>query len=155
MAVKVVDGNLLETNCNLILHQVNCQGKMNSGVAKQIRAKWSQVYEKFINTFNYTPNNKDLLGQVESVKVSDFGNQHVVNLYSQYKYGYNGERFTNYEALYRCLEQVGKIAREKNLTVALPYHMGCDRGGAQWSIVYEMIKFTMLDVDVTIYKYNG
>jgi len=155
MTIKIVDGNLLNTKCNLILHQVNCQGKMNSGVAQQVRAKWSQVYEKFINTFNYTPNNEDLLGQVESICVSDYGGQHVVNLYSQLEYGYNGKRFTNYEALYRCLEQVGEVARKKNLSVALPYHMGCDRGGAQWSIVYEMIKFTMLDVDVTIYKYNG
>lgn len=155
MTIKIVDGNLLDTYCNLILHQVNCQGKMNSGVAEQIRAKWTKVYMKYIYTCKYTHTAKDLLGQVESVKISDDGNQYVVNLYSQYEYGYNGERFTNYEALYKCLEQVGKVARERNLTVALPYHMGCDRGGAQWSIVYEMIKYTMLDVDVTIYKYNG
>lgn len=154
MAIKIVNGDLLETSCNLILHQVNCQGKMNSGVAKQIREKWYRVYEKFINTYNYTPNSKDLLGQVESICISDCGEQYIINLYSQFEYGYNGERFTDYEALYKCLEQVGDVARKRNLTVALPYHMGCDRGGAQWSIVYEMIKHTMLDVNVTIYKYN-
>lgn len=155
MAIKIVEGNLLDTNCNLILHQVNCMGKMRSGVAKQIREKWGKVYEKFINTYKYTPSSVDLLGQVESVLVSDQGEQYVVNMYSQFNYGYNGDRYTNYEALYKCLEQAGKVAKERNLTVALPYHMGCDRGGAQWNIVYEMIRYTMLDVDVTIYKYNG
>lgn len=155
MSIKIVEGDLLDSSCNLILHQVNCQGKMNSGVAKQIRKKWTKVYMKYLNTYNYAVDNRDLMGQVESVCVSDCGEQHVINMYSQFNYGYNGERFTNYEALYKCLEQVGDVARERNLTVALPYHMGCDRGGAQWDIVYQMIKYTMLDVSVTIYKYNG
>ena len=35
--IKIIDGDLLNSEADIICHQVNCQGKMNSGVAKQIR----------------------------------------------------------------------------------------------------------------------
>ena len=38
--VNYVKGNLLESDCDYICHQVNCQGVMNSGIARQIREKW-------------------------------------------------------------------------------------------------------------------
>ena len=47
-----VKGNLLDSNCDYICHQVNCQGVMNSGVAKQIREKWPEVYESYVNFYN-------------------------------------------------------------------------------------------------------
>ena len=37
---KLINGDLLNANTDFICHQVNCQGKMNSGVAKAIRNKW-------------------------------------------------------------------------------------------------------------------
>ena len=40
-------GNLLESDCDYICQQVNCQGKMNSGIAKQIREKWPVVYQNY------------------------------------------------------------------------------------------------------------
>ena len=36
MSMHHVIGNLLESDCDYICHQVNCQGKMNSGIAKSI-----------------------------------------------------------------------------------------------------------------------
>ena len=45
--VTVVKGNLLNASEKIIAHQVNCQKKMNSGVAKAIREKWSDVFEKY------------------------------------------------------------------------------------------------------------
>ena len=39
------NGDLLESNCNFICHQVNCQGVMGSGIAKQIRNLFPFVYE--------------------------------------------------------------------------------------------------------------
>ena len=49
--VSHMNGDLLvaqeELNLDIICHQVNCQGKMNSGIAKQIREKWPVVYKKY------------------------------------------------------------------------------------------------------------
>jgi O-acetyl-ADP-ribose deacetylase (regulator of RNase III) len=41
-------GNLLESDCDYICQQVNCQGKMNSGIARQIREKWPVVYQNYM-----------------------------------------------------------------------------------------------------------
>ncbi len=45
MSIKIIDGDLFSTKSNYICHQVNCQGKMGSGVAKQIRTKFPTVYK--------------------------------------------------------------------------------------------------------------
>ena len=43
--IKVVKGNLLDATEAIIAHQVNCQKKMNSGVAKAIREKYPIVFD--------------------------------------------------------------------------------------------------------------
>ena len=51
MSMHHIIGNLLDTNCQYICHQVNCQGKMNSGVAKIIRDKWPEVYTQYLKKY--------------------------------------------------------------------------------------------------------
>ena len=43
--IHYVKGNLLDSDCDYICHQVNCQGVMGSGIAKQIRERWPEVYK--------------------------------------------------------------------------------------------------------------
>ena len=54
MSMHHVIGNLLESDCDYICHQVNCQGKMNSGIAKSIRDKWPVVYNNYMTKYNET-----------------------------------------------------------------------------------------------------
>ena len=42
--IKIIDGDLLTSNTDIIAHQVNCKGAFNSGVAKAIRDYDAQVY---------------------------------------------------------------------------------------------------------------
>lgn len=151
--IKVVNGDLVEAEENLIIHQVNCLGKMNSGVAKTIRVKWGRVFDRY-SSMCREYDSFEILGQVQSVLVDESKKQYVVNMFSQHSYGYDGERYTNYEALYRCLEQVANVARKHNYSVAIPYKMGCDRGGANWNVVYTMIEevFKNHTQPVTIYR---
>ena len=44
--VHYVKGDLLDSDCHFICHQVNCQGKMNSGIAKKAYEKNGQKYMK-------------------------------------------------------------------------------------------------------------
>ena len=48
--IRVVKGNLLDATEIVIAHQVNCQKKMNSGVAKAIREKYPEAFEKYLET---------------------------------------------------------------------------------------------------------
>lgn len=42
--IKIVNGDLLQSNLSLIAHQTNCLGVMGAGIAKAIKNKWSIVY---------------------------------------------------------------------------------------------------------------
>lgn len=60
-----VKGNLLDSNCDYICHQVNCKGVMGAGIAKQIRDRWPWVfisYHAYCNRHHRDP--KLMLGEV-------------------------------------------------------------------------------------------
>lgn len=136
---------------DIIAHQVNCQRKMNSGVAKQIRNNFPKSYIGYMeNTRGRAP--KSLLGSAMFVK--DNGKV-VAHLFAQENYGYDGVRYTSYEALVKCLIKLKQVAKELNMSVAIPYKMGCDRGGADWNIVYKMIEDIFEDYEITLYKFGG
>lgn len=148
MEIKEINGNLLDTDAELILHQVNCQGKMNSGVAKAIREKWPIVFEEYIKLFS-----KDFfvvkLGICQPVSVTD--NQKVINMFSQDNYGYDGKMYTSYDAINTCLGKVKDYCVNNGYKrIALPYKMCCCRGGANWDVIMAMIKANFEDSDITI-----
>lgn len=47
MAVVVKEGNVFDSDADIICHQVNCQGVMGSGVAKEVRERFPNVYEQY------------------------------------------------------------------------------------------------------------
>ena len=149
--INEVKGNLLETNCDYICHQVNCKGVMNSGVAKAIRTKWPEVYRQYVRAY-YNANGEveELLGEIQEVEISPC--QSVINMFAQASYGYDGRRYTSYDAFWSCLNYI-KIKAKPKSTIAFPDHIGCCRGGANWRIIRTMIEEVLgNDYDVYIYK---
>ncbi len=63
----------------LILHGVNCQRAMGSGVAKALYSKWPQVKEEYMKFSK----EEMCLGKTASVKVDD--NLFVINCWTQDK----------------------------------------------------------------------
>ena len=152
MEIINVNGDLLNSKAELLLQQVNCQGVMGSGVAKAIRDKWPVVFDKYKEMCDDW---SDLLGCVLPVQVND--TQKVMNMFAQDNFGYDGERYTSYDAIDTCLQKVANYCKLHEVkTIALPYHMSCDRGGANWNIIMEMIAqhFKYLDVEIEIWKLN-
>ena len=155
--VQFVKGNLLESNCDYICHQVNCQGKMNSGIAKQIREKWPIVYKNYMEKYNILNGvSGALLGDIQIVGLwedyyaTDF-HQSVINMFSQEHYGYDGRRYTSYDAFWNCLNLIKRTV-PKGKTIGFPKKIGCDRGGANWPVILEMIT-EVLGNDYTVYIY--
>jgi O-acetyl-ADP-ribose deacetylase (regulator of RNase III) len=149
--IKLVDGDLLKATENLIVHQVNCQGEMNSGIAEQVKKQFPSAYNDYIRyTRHKYPN--QLLGDI---LVSGIGeNRAIVHLFAQETYGYDGKRYTSYDAFYEGLLRIKEAIRWNSLSVAFPYNIGCDRGGADWLIISNMIQTVFEGFSVTIYKYN-
>ena len=158
-------GNLLDSDCDYICHQVNCQGRMGSGIAKAIRDKWPVVYTEYVNkyketqdqvlrdcgSFEFMPDTSEvLLGQIQLVDVSE--KQCVINMFAQQFYGYDGQRYTSYDAFDTCIQSI-KAHIPKGSSIGFPYKIGCGLGGANWRVIHAMIEDALdEDYDVRIYK---
>ena len=152
--IHYVKGDITTSDCDFICHQVNCQGAMNSGVAKAIREKWPQVYDNYKNkcierreeiynttsSFEFMPEwSETLLGDIQICALYEADkHQHVVNLFSQDAYGYDNKQYTSYDAFWQCLNNLKQCIPE-DATIAFPYKIGCVRGGADWDVIETMI----------------
>jgi O-acetyl-ADP-ribose deacetylase (regulator of RNase III) len=172
--VQFVKGDLLESNCDYICHQVNCQGKMNSGIAKQIREKWPVVYNNYMSKYDAVLDlaiktyggyecgldvSEILLGDIQIVNINTPGAderaQQVINMFAQQHYGYDGRRYTSYDAFWNCLNLI-KQTVPKGKTIGFPKKIGCDRGGANWPVILEMITEVLgVEYKVFIYYLEG
>lgn len=153
------NGNLLESNCDIICHQVNCQKVMGSGIAKQIREKWPVVYYTYCDLIEYyrdlglVDDSSDLLGQMQLIKTED---KYVANFFSQDKYLPRSICHTDYKAFRMCCVKLKDqvIGLNKNLTIGFPYKIGCGLAGGDWSIVEKIIEEEFEHFNVEIWKYD-
>lgn len=152
MGVHYKTGNLLDAPVDYICHQVNCQGRMGSGIAKQIRERWPIVYERYLTLYNTKGIDVryELLGEIQVVNVES--NRNIVNMFGQESYGYDGRRYTSYDAFWACL---GKIKEQvpKGSKIGFPYKIGCGLGGANWQVIFQMI-MEVLEEDYQVYIYT-
>lgn len=147
--IKIVSSNILNAKEDIICHQTNGMAVMGTGIAKQIRDKYPEVFEKYKNYCNSIDLFIELLGKVQPIKCHD--GKIVCNLFGQHRYG-RDKRYTDYSAVKECLSKIKSYAQNKGLSIALPYNMGCMNAGGDWNIVYKMIEEVFNDYDVTIYK---
>lgn len=145
--IRVVDGDLLEAKSPYIGHQVNCMGVMGSGVARAIRSKHPEVYHAYKD---FCEHNKGyLLGKVLYV-ITDSGRV-VCNLFAQENFGTDGKCYTDYDALRECLETL-RDDISTGYEIALPYLIGCYRGGGDWGIVYPMLEDIFVAHNLVLYR---
>ena len=153
MTTTIVNGNLLDTTAPVIIHQTNCCKGFGSGVAKAIRDKWPLVAEKHMLACQVNEElgkpTSELLGKIQAVSVDK--NKVVINMYAQDHFGYDGARYTSYDALDDCLNKVKRYCLEHKFNrIALPYKMSSVRGGADWDVVQAMIAAAFRDTDIEI-----
>ena len=92
-----------------------------------------------------------MLGTCQYLDVEVSGKT-VINMFSQEYYGYDGRRYTSYDAFWACLGEIAKTV-PKGSTIAFPDHIGCCRGGANWEVIRKMIE-VVLGWDYIVYIYK-
>lgn len=119
-----------------ICHQVNCQGKMGAGFAKQVAQWMPQAKQDYIN-FCYKYDKKNLLGRYLLSKIRD--HVYIVHLFGQYRYG-TKERNTDYDALACAITsfRMDYPVTPDNVCVC-PEMMGCALGGGNWTEVKSIL----------------
>jgi len=139
--IVYVTGNVLDAPQPIIVHQVNCQGVMGSGVAKAIREKYPEVFEAY-ETFLIDGYE---LGSAQFVETHD--GKEIVNLFSQEYYLPRTKRHTSYDALVTGFEFIKKWSKED---IAMP-RIGCGLGGGDWHIVSAIIESVFDDRQIFVY----
>lgn len=141
--MKVIIGDITEATEPYILHQVNCQNVMGSGVAKALYIKWPQVKSEY---HEYCEQHMDRLGRVQGVILGN--GQMVFNCFTQDTFGTTGKH-TKYWAVAEVFQRIAEVTEDES--VAIPYLYGCDLGGGDWNVVSALIEEAFGDRAV-IYK---
>jgi O-acetyl-ADP-ribose deacetylase (regulator of RNase III) len=123
----------------LIAHGVNCSDAMGSGVARAIYMRWPTVKAQ------YHKKGSMILGDTQFVEVEP--GLVVANCFTQERYGRDGERYANPQAVKECLEDAAEHALDELRVneVHMP-RIGCGLGGLDWEedvvpILIEIEKF--------------
>lgn len=143
------NGNLLDSQADIICHQTNCKGVMGSGVAFAIKQKYPRVFEQYRKAYD-----KGMLSlgmcQIVQTNPNKDDNRLVANLCGQDEFGTH-QRCTNYEGIFVCLDKLANYCKNNDVkSVAFPWKMSSDRGGADWNIIRAMIQSVFKDMDITI-----
>lgn len=155
MIEYVINGDIFKCNDDVILHQVNCQGVMDSKIAKEIKQRYPNVFDEYKKVCeenklsNYSLLKSKLLGEILVCNQGENQGKYIANLFSQDRYA-NPGCYTDYEALRKCLRKVRDNFLGKH--IAIPYKMACDRDGGDWNIVVKIIREELKNCFVKIYK---
>ena len=145
--IKIVDGNILEAEESMIVHQVNVQGVMGGGVARQL-ADWHTGLEPFYSEHcRHLNNDYHLLGGTVLFRGDVNGKKIIANMFSQ-KPNFD----TDYQAMGKALTYIKQWAKNNNKTICMPYKIGCGIANGDWNIVYKIIEKVFSDYDVTLYR---
>lgn len=156
MSDEVKYGDLVkEVKEGIIIHQVNAQRVMGSGIAKHLRDKYPVVWDVYSKgIINIGPHN---LGNVSYAKINE--NLIVANLIGQEFFGKDKQLYTCYDAV-----DVG-ILNIKNycltnfdnpygVPIHIPLLMGCGLGGGDKDIVRCIIEEQLSKFNVISWVYK-
>jgi|GEM_PF-695820 len=110
----------------IILHGVNCQREMGSGVAQALYSKWPLVKEEYMKFSK----EEMQLGKIASFKVDN--NLYAINCWTQEQYGYDNTIYASVEAIKTCLEHAVQICTNLGIYNIFSPRIGCGLGGLSW-----------------------
>lgn len=156
--VEIINGDLLESGCDIIVHQLNCITVRSLGLSKSIAEKYpyADVYSKRkpVNKYKNVALKEDW-GVPGTIAVRDDFKKKgptVVGIYGQFSPGIPGKYHNNlgkdtcilreqwfHQGLVRLVEYIENIKDSKTIKrIGFPYKIGCGLGGGSWS-VYKLL----------------
>ncbi len=158
--ILTVGGDLLKSDCNILIHQCNCFKAMGGGIAKQIKKRYPEAYEADRNdsrepTFRLGHYTYAYIGREERL---------IFNLYGQFKYAEFAPAYmkTIYPAftqgLSEILTNVSEIAERKGMKgqnkIGMPFGIGCGLGKGDWNEIHSIIERISTQHNRGIYLYK-
>lgn len=170
--IEIVNEHLLDTEANFIVNQVSCADSMGKGHIGQVAEQYPHIVNEHLKYIRYCKKNKiDPNGTVQYipneiwalVMVDTMKNDNVIDYDKNYQYlvnmfcqgGTADDGHIDLKAMKKALVDVRDKAQKIGAKVAIPYRIGCHKGGANWDDIYTIIKkvFEKSDVNVEILKF--
>jgi len=143
--MELIKGDLLKNTNGLLLHGVNCQQKMNSGIAKAIRAKWPIVFQEYYKLGK----GRRLLGTFQPVMIDNY--LAIGNCFTQEFYGHAGGPYADLGAIRKSLTTAAEWAKLEDMQLKMP-KIGAGLGGLDWTdvtmVVEEVEESTGIEISV-------
>lgn len=149
--IDYIQRDITETQCPILIHGCNAQGKMGAGVALAIRRKWPAVFESYIN---HLKNNDFPLGTVGWHHEDQID---IANMITQINYGRTpGVKYASILAIGNALNEVCRRTDPLvQIAIASP-KVGCSLGGLDWNSevlpIYEAVNQSYPHVDFLVYS---
>jgi hypothetical protein len=142
----IVLDNILNSDCQYIVHQTNTTGLRSSGIS-------AKIFKAYPKTNIYK---KEIIRTPGTIIVKD----KIINLFGQIKPGKpNKEEDTYKNRLSWFISGLNMIGNLSNVeTIAIPYGIGCGLSGGNWCDYEYCIKEfcnTFKDIKVYLYKYEN
>jgi hypothetical protein len=142
--LKLIEKDILTVEKGIIAHQVNTLGLMGSGIALAIRNKWPQVFTQYSSFFRSYSNFPDsaqlLLGKMQLAAVDENMQIFVANIFGQSECGSGDKCYTEYGAVDFAFSELAVKATDYGLQVYVPFRMGCDLAGGDWTTYSAIIE---------------
>lgn len=144
-------GDLLESEEQIIVHQVNAQGVMASGIAKAIREKYPEVYD------DYKRHEQENGLELADVIITEcYDGRYVFSIVGQKNYGRDGIQYTSNDALGHAFIKINKAFQERFETtgVKLRFGMpkiGCGLGGGDWKLISRILEMVSDNFQPVVY----
>lgn len=145
--IKVVQGNLLDAQEDIIAHQVNCFGAAG-GLAASVFDKWPDAGSDYLQVVGRMCGREDDLLGICQLTGRQADGKIIANLFGQL---FPGRDFRP-RSLELALGQLSALAKDMGASVALPYKLSCGICGGDWETVRQIIECTMQDIDLTLYS---
>lgn len=144
--LNYVQGDLFDSQADIIAHGCNCRGGFGSGVAKIVATKFPKARWYYLDKFE---EDGWKLGDVQFVKLNS-GDTYIANCATQDAYLPRGVNHADYDGIRLAMERVKAFAQEKGLTVAIP-KIGAGLAGGDWNVIEKILEEVFSDYDITIY----
>ena len=131
--LKIVNGSLLDSDCQYIAHQCNCYSRRGAGLASAIfkAFPWANVY----SDRSERGNDAALFGSISIHGDPKQRQRYVINIYGQLKPGKpspgRDSAASRLQAFRKALDQIAKVPELES--IGFPYWVGCGLAGGDWN----------------------
>lgn len=153
MITHKFDSDITKVKSGIIVHGCNAQGVMGSGVAKQLRATYPDIftdYKALIDAFNKCGHPP--LGRVAWSDISV--DLVIANAITQDFYGRDDKKYVSYDALDAAFQRVASFAKASDCTIHIPFLIGAGLGGGNANIIQRIIEENTQDLEVVYHHWK-